>query len=119
MRLEIVESWYEAVKCPGCVLLSEIKIEVCNFSVRLLLPAISQWNSQRTNFVHYPAPCEGPWSRIIFTIIQVASPTAFFRLLPSCYSILTIFLSSSWSDGMPRNNDRSYTCNVGTGVSEE
>jgi len=41
MRLETVESWNEAVKCSGYVLLSEIKIEVCNFSVRLLLPAIS------------------------------------------------------------------------------
>ena len=116
MRLETVESWNEAVKCSGFVLLSEIKIEVCNFSVRLLLPAVSQWNSQGTNFVHYPAPCEGPWSRIIFRIIQVASPTALFRLPSSCYSILIIFVSSSWPDGMPSNNDRSYTCNVRTGV---
>ena len=41
MRVEAVESWNEAVKCSGYVLLSEIKIEVRNFSVRLLLPAVS------------------------------------------------------------------------------
>jgi len=39
--LETVESWNEAVKCSGYVLLSEIKSELCNFSVCLLLPAIS------------------------------------------------------------------------------
>jgi hypothetical protein len=39
--LETVKSWNETVKCSGNVLLSEIKTELCNFSVRLLFPAIS------------------------------------------------------------------------------